>query len=390
MGSPRFLSRRIAAMAIAGAFLFSTGALGGVAPARAATTDDPGKAAAGWLAAQVETGTLGPGSLADAILAFAAVGAGADAAADALSQLESGLGGYILDGTTLRPGALGKALLAVVVAGGNRNAFGGRDLEADLRGLIQASGQVTGASVFDQTMAVLALAATPSGAPSATGEWLATQQCPSGEYQWDGSCPASPGTEDPDTTALAVQALLATGETAAAGASVAWLLGIQDGDGAFSAYVTPNTNSTGVAGQALRAAGETAAADAAAAFVLQLQYGCGTDPASDIGAFAYAQSYAGYLIFSTPQAVLALRAGPLNELRIAGASADAPTFDCSVAPTPAPDGTVRPRITPPPTDAVAGGTPASGSPVAPWLVVAVLALVVGGGLAAGTRIGRPR
>ncbi len=80
-------------------------------------------------------------------------------------------------------------------------------------------------------------------------------QCPNGDYQYDGSCPGA-GAEDPDTTAFALQALLAGGATAAAATSTELLLDIQGSDGAFSSYGTPNTNSTGVAGQALRAAGK--------------------------------------------------------------------------------------------------------------------------------------
>jgi hypothetical protein len=304
------------------------------------TTTDPGVAAAGWIAQQVETdATLGVGSLADAILAFAATGVGQAAAADALARIEAGLEAFVSDGVNLRPGALGKAILAVSVQGGNVNSFGGRDLEADLRGLLVTSGPDTGrfgsASVFDQTMAVLGLARTSGGVPASAGDWLAAAQCPSGEYQWDGSCPAGAGLEDPDTTALALQALLAAGETAAAAGSTAWLLGLQASDGSVASFGTPNTNSTGVAGQALRAAGETAAADAAAAFVVSLQLGCDADPGA-VGAIAWSAADPGFLIFSTPQAVLALGAPALDTLTAAGSSVDAPVLECASTGPPAP------------------------------------------------------
>jgi hypothetical protein len=353
------------------------------------TTTEPGAAAGGWIAQQVETdATLGVGSLTDAIYAFAATGVGQNAAADALARTEAGLEAYISDGTNLRPGALGKAILAVSIQGGNVNSFGGHDLEADLRGLLVTSGTDTGrfgsATVFDQTLAVLALARTSGGVPASAAAWLAAAQCPSGEYQWDGSCPAGPGTEDPDTTSLALQALMAAGETAAAAGSTTWLLGIQGSDGSFAAYGTANTNSSGLAGQALRAAGETAAADAAAAFVASLQLGCDAD-ASEIGAIAWSTGDPGFLVFSTPQAVLAFGAPPLNTLSAAGASADAPVLDCSSTGGPS---TPSPSVAPAASPGAGGELPDTASGSADEAgAVAILtgAILISGGLLAVTR-----
>ena len=125
-------------------------------------TADAGKAAAGWLADQVEQGGLTPSNLADAVIAFAATGVGATAAATALTQLESGVDAYIVSNATLLPGAVGKVMLAVAIAGGDVNSFGGHDLEADLRGLMAGpgpnEGQFGSASVYDQSLAILALA----------------------------------------------------------------------------------------------------------------------------------------------------------------------------------------------------------------------------------------
>jgi hypothetical protein len=396
MSSPSFPLRRIAAATLAAGLAISTLGLG---TASAATTTDPGKAAAGWMAAQVEAGGLGQGSLADAIFAFAAVGAGHDASDEALSQLEASVDEYILDGSTVRAGALGKVLLAVHVAGGNPSNFGGHDLEAMLRGVMETSGanagQFTGASVFDQSLDVLALATTSGGVPAEAGDWLASKQCPSGEYQWDGSCPASGGSEDPDTTGIALQALLAANEDSAADNAVSWLLDLQLANGGFPAFGTPNTNSSGLAGQALRAAGSTGAANDAATFVEGLQYGCNTTPVANIGAIPWADGIEGVLLLSTPQAVLTLGAGPLNELSISGASADAPTLDCPAAPTPTPGGGGTPRPTDgggvaptlPPTD-VAPAHPQE--PVVPGIEVVLLLMVTVGasGLAMSRRVGR--
>lgn len=388
MALPRILVRSAGALTLAATLALSAGGAT-VLAADPPTTSDPGAAAAGWIAVQVEAG-VGPGSLADSIFAYAATGAGADAAAEALARLEGSVDGYILDGSSqLVPGNVAKTMLAVQVAGGEPDSFGGHDLEADLRSLlISTPGPDLGrfgttAQNSDQALGILALARTSGGIPAESVDWLVAAQCPNGDYQWDGSCPGA-GAEDPDTTSLALQALLAGGATTAAGTSTQLLLDIQGSDGSFSSYGTANTNSTGVAGQALRAADETAAADAAAAFVLTLQYGCDA-PAADRGAFPWATSSAGFLIFSTPQAVLALGAPALDALSISGASAAAPILACadpdptdaaSTDTAPTSGAGAGPTITPPPTD-LGATVPTSGGGSA--LPIALLFLVASAG-----------
>ena len=344
------------------------------------TTTDPALAAAGWLAEQVESDpSLGAGVLADAIFAFAAVGAGQAAAATALAGIEANLDAYVAPGGSLAPGALAKAMLAVQIQGGDPTAFGGRDLEADLRSLMTVGGPDDGrfgvGSVLDQSLAILALSRTAGDAPAAAAAWLSASQCPSGEYAWDGSCPAAAGSEDPDTTAIALQALLATGATTAAEAATAWLLSIQQAGGGLPSFGLANTNSSGVGGQALRAAGETAAADATAAFVLSLAFGCDADP-SEVGAIGWAVGIPGFLVFSTPQAILALGAPPLDQLSAAGAMSDAPVLECA-ATGPSPS---QPAATPAPSPAPTNDanelpdTAVSGGADAPtWVVIVLVA-----------------
>jgi len=382
MALPRILLRSAGAVTLAAAMAITAGGAT-VFAADPPTTTDPGAAAAGWIAAQVEAG-VGPGSLADAIFAYAATGVGANAAADALVKLEGGVGGYVLDsGSHLIPGNLAKTMLAVQVAGGDVHAFGGHDLEADLRSLLIATpgpdlGRFGTAQNLDQALAILALARTSVGIPAESVDWLVAAQCPNGDFQWDGACPGA-GAEDPDTTSLALQALLAGGATTAAATSTKLLLDIQGADGSFSSFGTANVNSSGVAGQALRAAGRPAAADAAAAFVLTLQYRCGA-PAADRGAFPWAASSAGFLVFSTPQAVLALGAPALDALSIGEASAAAPVLDCPDAT--APDGSgVGPTITVPPTDLVGTAAPVTGGGSALPMVLLLLATAAGGAIA---------
>lgn len=314
------------------------------APARAGegpTTTDPALAAAGWLAARIETDpTLFGGTLADAILAFAAVGAGQAAAATALANLEAGLDAYISPGGVQRPGETAKVLLAVMTQRADPTAFGGHDLEAELRAMLvtdpgPGEGRFSTASAADQAYAILALARTTGGVPAEAVAWLVNQQCPSGEFHWDLGCPTGPGMEDSDTTGLAVQALLATGDTTASASGVAWLLSTQDAGGGFVSFGTPNAGSSGLAAQAVRAAGETDAADAASAFITSLQIGCDADPA-DVGAFGWAVGIPGFLIFTVPSAVLAYGAPRMDLLSSDGALSEAPILDCPDSPTATP------------------------------------------------------
>ncbi len=388
---PALLSRPASRIA-QGSLAFLVALLVVIAPASGAraggppTTTDPALAAAGWLAGQVETDpTLGAGSLADAIFAFAAVGAGQSAAGTALSGIEANLDAYVTPGGTLAPGALAKAMLAVQVQGGDPTAFGGRDLEADLRGLLVVGGADDGrfgtGSVLDQALAILALSRTSGGVLAAAVTWLSGAQCPSGEFAWDGSCPAAPGSEDPDTTAIALQALLAVDATTAADAATAWLLSIQLPGGGLPSFGLANTNSTGVGGQALRAAGETAAADAAAGFVLSLRFGCDAD-SGDVGAIGWAEGIPGLLVFSTPQAVLALGAPALDQLSSAGAENEAPILDCPVA-APAPSEPAASAPPAPVTPADSGELPNTAATGATdWGAAAIGALLLAAAAAA--------
>jgi hypothetical protein len=352
-------------------------------PARAGdtpTTTDPALAAAGWIAQQVETDpTLGVGSLADAIFAFAATGTGQTAAATALAGIETNIDAYVAPGGITAPGQMAKVMLAVQVQGADPTAFGGHDLEAELRAVLIDTGPDAGrfgtASVFDQAMVILALARTSGGAPASAVTWLSGAQCPSGEYSFDGSCPAGPGAEDPDTTAIALQALLAGGASTDAGEAVSWLLAIQQSDGGLPSFGIANTNSSGVAAQALRAAGETASADAATTFVTSLAFGCDADPA-EIGAIGWAVGIPGFLIFSTPQAVLAFGSPPLDQLTAAGADEEAPVLDCATAgpaPTVSPTASLAPATPVPSGDA--GELPDTSTGPAgphPWVPIAAL------------------
>jgi len=391
MGVSRYLSRRGAAIALSAGILLS--ALGAVGPVQAGSgTTDHAKAAAGYVAAQVEAGGLSASVLADAIFALAGSHVGGTAVAGALTQLAGKVDAFAGYGGTLKPGPLSKVMLAVKVAGGDPTSFNGHDLETDLRGLLITSGADTGrfstAYINDQSFAVLALSTTSGGAPASAVDYLSGKECTAGDYSWDGSCPVAAGTEDPDTTATALMALQASGSTAAADKATQWLLDQQAQNGSFAGYGTTNTGSTGLAAEALRAAGKTAEADAASAWILAVQYGCRVT-AANRGAIPWTASDAGFsLVDATAQAVLAFGAARLDLLTIAGATAGAPKLQCAAA-TPRPTSTGVAIPTEPPTDGLAAPTGSGASSSGTLLLTATL-MAVCGALIAFRRSGNRR
>ncbi|MEQ1786811.1 MAG: prenyltransferase/squalene oxidase repeat-containing protein [Acidimicrobiales bacterium] len=256
----------------------------------------------------------------DAILALTAAGRGAEAAtADAAAFVEDNVGSYISGADFGYPseryaGPIAKAMLMAAAHGEATGAFGGFDLDAELRGLLTESGADVGrfsdapdptntfggdfSNGFGQALAVMALARTADGVPESALDFLLDQQCPGGAFRGDytttGGC-ASDASATVDATAFALQALVTVAPTCAVRRSVTdavtALVAGQNDSGAFGGESGSNTNSTGLAAVALRSLGETGAADAAAAFVAGLQLDAGDDAgavALNTGAFASA------------------------------------------------------------------------------------------------------
>ncbi|MET8698035.1 prenyltransferase/squalene oxidase repeat-containing protein [Kitasatospora sp. NPDC004723] len=350
------LRRTLGLLAIP-AIAFATALPAVAAPVGAdSPTIRPDAAAAGWLARQlvdgdhfesVFDGTAYPdqGLTIDAVLAFAASRSADTAAAKATAWLSQSavLAGYLGDGTTeAYAGATAKLLLAAEVRGADPTAFGGVDLPARLRSLQAPSGRFSDRSqwgdysnAFGQSLALIALHRTPGGAPAAAVDFLAGSQCA------DGGFPVSFGqaacTSDTDATALAVQALAATGRAAKAAAGLGWLTAHQNADGGFSAAgsTTSNANSTGLATQALLSNARFGAGLKGWSRLVTFQQRCDADPAVR-GAVAYDASgfNSGNAARATGQAVLGLAGTPLATLSAAGARPDAPTLACAAPATP--------------------------------------------------------
>ena len=314
------------------AVLLASTALVGVALPTAsavpAALPDPGAAALDWIEAELvadegvltssfDDGMGGIGSFVDygltidAILALAAGGRGGDEVATVADGLvEDAVASYITNSGFGFPderfaGATAKAMLVAQVQGEDPTAFGGFDLEDELRALLQTAGPDAGrfsdlvdpenefggdfSNGFSQALAIMALARTGGGVPASAVTFLLDQQCPGGgfrgNYTANGGCTAD-SAATVDATAFALQALVAMAPTCATRqavtAAVESLVAGQNPSGAFGGESGSNTNSTGLAAVALRSLGETDSANEAAAFIAGLQLEAG----DDVGAVA--------------------------------------------------------------------------------------------------------
>ncbi|MGC4788073.1 cell wall anchor protein [Micromonospora sp. DT178] len=386
-------------------------------PAHAAAARD----AASWLAGEFADGVLpgplgGPdwGLTVDGILALSATGVDAPVRQAATAQVAAHVRSYnsyddwgipgFTDG-----GATAKLLYAASAAGADPTDFGGFDLRTETLSLVAGAdaghqrGRITSrttadsgpdaSNTFDQSFAVLGLARS-GDVPQDTVDFLVRQQCAAGGFRLypdtaDGpspSCDEQAGaTLDVDSTAMAVQALLAaaadgaTGATAAAGKAADWLVEQQHADGSFGGSgptTGANSNSTGLAGQALAAAGrDTEAARAAGALAaLQLTAADGGAAAADAGAIAYNTDSLATAVASgitdnerdqwrrsTAQALLGLVQVPLGRIGLdppPSSPGPTPTGTASPTPTASPTATTSPTPTGSPTPPV----PASPTP----------------------------
>ncbi|PRY39031.1 prenyltransferase/squalene oxidase repeat-containing protein [Umezawaea tangerina] len=376
------LSRRVSAV-VGVVALVSTGFLVLAQPAGAAKSAQASEAAS-WLAGDLVDGALpgfaGPdwGLTVDGLFALSATRADQDALSAVTKAVAAHVRSYNSYDDFGTPdvriaGATAKLLVAAVATGSDPAKFGGYDLRRETLDLVAADGDNAGrvrdkgipedsSNTFAQSLAVVGLART-GGVPQNVVDFLLRQQCAAGGFRLSPDQFGTPAPTcdqatnpvlDPDSTGMAVQALLAadaagaTGAKAAAAKGAAWLAKTQRADGSFggSGPTDPsNTNSTGLAGQALAAAGLTTDADEAAAYLAEHQLTADNagEAAAEVGAIAYnddafAEAVAGGIPeFSrdqwrraTAQAVLGLAMVPFGDL---GKKTDPPTSSSSTTTT---------------------------------------------------------
>ena len=152
-----------------------------------------------------------------------------------------------------KPAAAAKAALAARAAGLNPRSVGGTDLiAAILAGYTASNGQFA-ADDFSQAITIVGLACTGNGVPNGAVLALRKTQIADGGWGFGGA-------SDADTTAIALQALLAAGaprNDAAVVKAVAYFVATQAKDGGWGFDpAESNASSTGFALQSLIAAGQ--------------------------------------------------------------------------------------------------------------------------------------
>ncbi|HEU5033815.1 MAG TPA: prenyltransferase/squalene oxidase repeat-containing protein [Mycobacteriales bacterium] len=282
------------------------------------------------------------GTTADAILSMDAAGVAQAPAARATAYLESHARNYAAAKPTYYPGSTAKLLLVALAQHRNVHDFGGVDLVAELQRSESAAGAQPGefqqnpgapanstAYIVSQALPVLALALTPGAAGQPDGDaiaFLANQQCSNGAFSStvrdDTTKPCADN--DVDSTGYAVQALLAAGAKQPAAKALVWLAHARNSDGGFGTPAS-NANSTALAVQALVAGRRSAASGIK--WLRHHQVGCAGKPARR-GAVKFQSKYDASALRATSQAGAALAGKPLAWIDRTGAHRATPTLAC--------------------------------------------------------------
>ena len=333
--------------------------------------DDAASKALGWLATRQNADggfsdgfspTSSASATADVVVSLAAAGQ------DASTWKKNGASplDHMRNRASLlsKGGELAKVTLAVVATGNNPRDFGGVDLVARLNGLYKSAGY--GGTLYEDTLVVLALVNAGQTVPEDVIARLIKSQTTDGAWAFTGDTAAGAG--DTNTTALVVQALIATGHRDAIGRALDYFRRTQNADAGWpyqapSPYGTEtDANSTANVLQALIAAGES---------LSNWSKNGKSDPLGALiwlqdartGAFNYQASMPGANLLATVQAIPALKGATFVHLPVTRTSAISSTA----------------AALPPQTLPVAG-RPVEGRPVKGRLLPALPLMVVGLGV----------
>ncbi len=200
------------------------------------------------------------GTTCDVILAIAANGEDAStwASDDGNSPLDY-LYGQVAAGAVDTIGLRAKTVMATLATGQDPAAFAGRDLIAELDAAYDEGSGRYGETVFDHALVMLALLNAGQPVPDGAAQHLLDSRGEDGAWTLFGDADS---VSDTNTSAMAVQALLATGHQGETADAFAYLHGVQNDDGGFP-YQNPSdygtdtdANSTAIVLQALLAAEE--------------------------------------------------------------------------------------------------------------------------------------
>jgi hypothetical protein len=241
------------------------------------------------------------GATADAVLAFVVAGRdpGSILTSSGVSPLDF-LRNWTNSDVDSGPGAAAKVALAVIAAGFDANTFAERDLIGLIRDGFDSESGLFGFGPFDSGLAILALVASESEIPAGAVESLIATRLEDGSYAFTYDPTLTTG--DSNTTALVVQALLASGIDEEVGASIEYFRNTQNDDGGWT-YQKPSefgedtdSNSTALAIQALGAAGEDLSNWGDPMNVLDALQ-------ESSGAFAFSSTFTGDNMLATLQAI---------------------------------------------------------------------------------------
>jgi hypothetical protein len=232
-------------------------------------------------------------------------------------------------------GDYAKLILAAIAAGQNPHEFGGVDSVAKLEAMAGADGRIGGEkdTFVSHVLAVMALASARRPVSAGALAQIEGGQQANGGWAWDGTDATA---ADTNTTAFAVQALVAAGVSPTSDAitnAMGYYRSIQNDDGGWP-YQNPSdygtdtdANSTSVAIQAIIAAGQdpTGAEWATATGETPLSALEGFQNPS--GAFAWQQATPDDNLLATVQALPALAGKdfPLATLDVSAPGVIAPT-----------------------------------------------------------------
>jgi squalene cyclase len=306
---------------------------------------------------------------AEAVIALAAGGRdpGMVQSADGASPLDF-LYQQVASGQVEGIGTTAKVLMALVAAGLDGTDFADQDLIGGLQAAYDADTGSYGGSIFDQALVMLALANAGQPVPQAAADYLMSYQTTDGAWNFMGDTAEQTG--DTNTTALAVQALVAAGRADDAEAALSYLRQVQNEDGGWpyqnpSPYGTEtDANSTALVLEAIYAAGQ-APEDWAAPDGDPLNALLGLQ--NESGSFSYQASMPGDNALATIQAVPAVQGATLVEVPREATAADPGMAGAGAAQT-GQEGS-------PSTLPQSGGAPGSWSVI--LLVIGVLSLAGG-------------
>lgn len=356
--------------------------------AAAYQNSSPADSAANWLitthqnddggytsfSAGANQGPSDVGGTVDALIALASAGADTTESLAYLQSDPDALTTYAAQ----HGGAAGKLVLALTAAGADPRDVGGTDAVISLTGHLSATGSYDASTAFDQSLALLALAAVEEPIPAEAITWLVDLQATEGETagSWDDGF----GTVgNPDNTAMAIMALLASGMTAdespiAAAREFLAQSQLPTGGWAYGPGLPESANSTALVIQVLRALGEDFTAPGNAweqetgsplTALLSWQSETGAFQA-DFGSGRFDD------FFTTVQAIPAV-AGLTIETE--PAEMPTPTDEPTAAPTEAVQATTEPATTNLPVAPTDSGQDGGGIP---WLAIGLVIVVIGG------------